>query len=64
MLKSLESALKKMKDETRTEFKEVVEYTGSIEEATGFKEVDKGICEKVEDSTWQVIKPLKIKLTN
>lgn len=52
------------KIKSRNGWQEVVEYTGSIEEATGFKEVDKGICEKVEDSTWQVIKPLKIKLTN
>lgn len=52
------------KIKSRNGWQEVVEYTGSIEEATSFKEVDKGICEKVEDSTWEVTKPLKIRLTN
>ena len=50
------------KIKSRNGWQEVVEYTGSIEDATSFKEVDKGICEKVDESTWEVTKPLKIRL--
>jgi hypothetical protein len=52
------------KIKSRNGWQEVVEYTGSIEESTSFKEVDKGICEKVDDITWEVTRPLKIRLTN
>ena len=48
------------KIKSRNGWQEVVEYTGSIEDATSFKEVDKGICEKVDDCTWEVTKPLRI----
>ena len=43
-------------------WQEIVEYTGSIEDATSFKVEDYGICEKYDDVTWQVTKKLKIKL--
>lgn len=50
------------KIKSRNGWQEVVEYTGSIEDATNFKEIDKGICEKYDENTWEVTKPLKIKL--
>ena len=31
-------------------------------EATDFRLEDEGICEKIDDNTWKVTKPLKIKL--
>lgn len=52
------------KIKSRNMWQEIVEYTGSIEEATSFKVEDYGICEKYEhdDVTWKVTKPLKIRL--
>lgn len=50
------------KIKSRNKWQEIVEYTGSIEEATSFKVEDYGICEKYDDVTWQVTKKLKIKL--
>ena len=50
------------KIKSRNMWQEIVEYTGSIEEATSFKIEDYGICEKYDDVTWQVTKKLKIKL--
>lgn len=50
------------KIKSRNMWQEIVEYTGSIEEATSFKVEDYGICEKYDDVTWQVTKKLKIKL--
>lgn len=50
------------KIKSRNMWQEIVEYTGSIEEATSFKVEDYGICEKYDDVTWQVTKKLKIRL--
>lgn len=50
------------KIKSRNMWQKIVEYTGSIEEATFFKVEDYGICEKYDDVTWQVTKKLKIKL--
>ena len=50
------------KIKSRNMWQEIVEYTGSIEEATSFKIEDYGIGEKYDDVTWQVTKKLKIKL--
>lgn len=50
------------KIKSRNMWQKIVEYTGSIEEATSFKVEDYGICEKYDDVTWQVTKKLKIKL--
>lgn len=50
------------KIKSRNGWQEVVEYTGSIEEATSFKVVEPGICEKCDENSWQVTKPLKITL--
>lgn len=50
------------KIKSRNMWQEIVEYTGSIEEATSFKVEDYGICEKYDDVAWQVTKKLKIKL--
>lgn len=50
------------KIKSRNGWQEVVEYTGSIEDATSFKEIEKGICEKYDENTWEVTKPLKIRL--
>lgn len=52
------------KIKSRNMWQKIVEYTGSIEEATSFKVEDYGICEKYEhdDVTWKVTKPLKIRL--
>lgn len=50
------------KIKSRNMWQEIVEYTGSIKEATSFKVEDYGICEKYDDVTWQVTKKLKIKL--
>lgn len=54
-------SLEKIK--SRNMWQEIVEYTGSIEDATSFKVEDYGICEKYDDVTWQVTKKLKIRLT-
>lgn len=53
-------SLEKIK--SRNMWQEIVEYTGSIEDATSFKVEEYGICEKYDDVTWQVTKNLKIKL--
>lgn len=50
------------KIKSRNMWQEIVEYTGSIEEATSFKVEDYGICEKYDEVTWQVTKKLKINL--
>ena len=50
------------KIKSRNMWQKIVEYTGSIEEATSFKVEEYGICEKYDDVTWQVTKKLKIKL--
>lgn len=50
------------KIKSRNMWQEIVEYTGSIEEATSYKVEDYGICEKYDEVTWQVTKKLKIKL--
>lgn len=48
---------------SRNGWQEVVLCTGvSIQDATDFKVEESGICEKIDDNTWQVKKPLKITL--
>ncbi len=50
------------KIKSRNGWQEIVEYTGSIEDATSFKVEEYGVCIKYDDVTWQVTKKLKIKL--
>ena len=50
------------KIKSRNGWQEVVEYTGSIEDATSFKLEDIGVCEKIDENTWEVTRPLKIRL--
>lgn len=50
------------KIKSRDMWQKIVEYTGSIEDATSFKVEEYGICKKYDDVTWQVTKKLKIKL--
>lgn len=51
------------KIKSRNMWQDIVEYTGSIEDATGFKVEEYGICEKCdEDDAWRVTKKLKIQL--
>lgn len=51
------------KIQSRNDWQKKVECSGvSIKEATDFRLEDEGICEKIDDNTWKVTKPLKIKL--
>lgn len=51
------------KIQSRNDWQQKVECSGcSIKEATDFRNEDNGICEKIDESTWKVIKPLKIRL--
>lgn len=50
------------KIKSRNSWQEIVEYTGSIEDAISFKVEDYGVCEKYDDVTWEVTKKLKIRL--
>lgn len=51
------------KIQSRNDWQKKVEYSGvSIKEATDFRLENEGICEKIDDNTWKVTKPLKIKL--
>lgn len=49
------------KIKSRNGWQEIVEYTGSIEDATNFNVEELGICKKYDD-VWEVTKKLKIKL--
>lgn len=51
------------KIQSRNDWQQKVECRGiSIKEASDFQVEDEGICEKIDESTWKVTKPLKIKL--
>lgn len=51
------------KIQSRNDWQKKIEYSGaSIKDATEFRVEDEGICEKLDENVWQVIKPLKIKL--
>lgn len=50
------------KIKSRNGWQDVVEYTGSIDDATNFKVERCGICEKCDDAAWQVTQKLKINL--
>lgn len=50
------------KIKSRNGWQEIVEYIGSIEDATNFKVEEFGVCEKCDDVAWQITKKLKIKL--
>lgn len=50
------------KIKSRNGWQDVVEYTGSIDDATNFKIERCGICEKCDDAAWQVTQKLKINL--
>lgn len=50
------------KIKSRNGWRDIIEYTGSIEDATGFKVDELGICERADAEAWQITHPLKIKL--
>lgn len=51
------------KIQSRNDWQQKVECSGcSIKEASDFRIEDDGICEKIDESTWKVTKPLKIRL--
>lgn len=51
------------KIQSRNDWQKKVECSGvSIKEAKDFRLEDEGICEKIDENTWKVTKPLKIKL--
>lgn len=51
------------KIQSRNDWQKKVECSGiSIKDASDFRLEDEGICEKIDENTWKVTKPLKIKL--
>ena len=51
------------KIQSRNDWQQKIECSGiSIKEASGFRVEEEGLCEKIEENTWQVTKPLKIRL--
>ena len=51
------------KIQSRNDWQQKVECSGiSIKEASDFRVEDDGICEKIDENTWQVTNPLKIRL--
>ena len=49
--------------QSRNDWQQKIECSGiSIKEASDFRIEEEGLCEKIEENTWQVTKPLKIKL--
>lgn len=51
------------KIQSRNDWQKKVECSGvSIKEATDFRLEDEGVCEKIDENTWKVTKPLKIRL--
>ena len=51
------------KIQSRNDWQKKVECSGvSIKEATDFRLEDEGACEKIDENTWKVTKPLKIRL--
>ena len=53
------------KIQSRNDWQQKIVCSGiSIKEASGFRIEEEGLCEKIEENTWQVTKPLKIRLLN
>ncbi len=51
------------KIQSRNDWQQKIECSGiSIKEASDFRIEEEGLCEKIEENTWQVTKPLKIRL--
>ena len=51
------------KIQSRNDWQKKVECSGvSIKDASSFQIEEEGICEKIDENTWKVTKPLKIKL--
>lgn len=51
------------KIQSRNDWQQKVECSGiSIKDASDFRVEEEGICEKIDENTWQVTKPLKIRL--
>ncbi len=51
------------KIQSRNDWQKKVECSGiSIREATDFRVEEEGICEKIDENTWKVTNPLKIRL--
>ena len=51
------------KIQSRNDWQQKIECSGiSIKEASDFQTEEEGLCEKIEENTWQVTRPLKIKL--
>lgn len=51
------------KIQSRNDWQQKVECSGiSIKEASDFRVDDEGVCEKIDENTWQVVKPLRIRL--
>ena len=51
------------KIQSRNDWQKKVECSGiSIKDATDFRVEEDGICEKIDENTWEVKKPLKIRL--
>ena len=51
------------KIQSRNDWQQKVECSGvSIKDASDFRVEEEGICEKIDEDTWQVTKPLKIRL--
>ena len=51
------------KIQSRNDWQQKIVCSGiSIKEASGFRIEEEGLCEKIEENTWQVTKPLKIRL--
>ena len=51
------------KIQSRNDWQQKIECSGiSIKEASDFQTEEEGLCENIEENTWQVTRPLKIKL--
>lgn len=51
------------KIQSRNDWQKKIECSGvSIKDASDFRVEDLGLCEKIDENTWQVTKPLKIQL--
>ncbi len=51
------------KIQSRNDWQKKVECSGiSIKDASDFRLEDEGLCEKIDENTWKVTKPLKIRL--
>lgn len=51
------------KIQSRNDWQQKIECSGiSIKDASDFRVEEEGLCKKIEENTWQVTKPLKIRL--